>query len=60
MTPDNASFMWIAYGLVAALHLGYALTLWRRHARVREQLDRATRVQATREQATREQATRER
>ena len=46
MTPDNGSFMWIAYGLIAALHLGYAFTLWQRHARVREQLDRAMRAQA--------------
>ena len=41
MTPDNASFMYTAYALIGALHLGYAFTLWRRHARTRARLERA-------------------
>jgi hypothetical protein len=39
--PDNASFMHAAYAVVAVVYLGYALSLVRRRARVREALRQA-------------------
>lgn len=40
MTPDNAFYYHVAYGVVGALYLGYALLLMRRRARVRRALER--------------------
>ena len=39
--PDNASFMHAAYAVAAVVYLGYALTLMRRRARVRQALRQA-------------------
>ena len=38
MTPDNASYYYAAYAVAVAVYAGYALSLWRRRARVREAL----------------------
>jgi len=39
--PDNASFLHAAYAVAIVVYLGYAVTLVRRRARVREALRQA-------------------
>ena len=40
-TPDNGMYMRIAYVIVCVAYFGYALLLWRRNVRLREQVSRA-------------------
>ena len=46
MPPDNASYMYAAYAVAAAVYGLYALTLWRRRRRVDERLRQADRADA--------------
>ena len=39
--PDNTTFLHAAYAVAVVVYLGYALTLLRRRARVREALRQA-------------------
>ena len=42
MPPDNSSYMHAAYAVAVVVYASYAILLWRRRARVREALRRAT------------------
>ena len=46
--PENATYMYAAYGVAAAVYGLYAVSLWRRGRRVRERLRRFERATDTR------------